>query len=77
MAVASLTSYHPAERRAAADEHLATARADVDRLIRAWESRNPSMDLDERRMLREELQGAKGQVGTWTRYIKSGCPRGR
>lgn len=77
MAVASLTSYLPVERREAANERLVLARADVDRLNRAWESRNPGMDPDERRMLREELQGAKGQVGTWTRYIKNGCPRGR
>ncbi|MFE9834098.1 hypothetical protein ACFYP4_02945 [Streptomyces sp. NPDC005551] len=78
MAIASpLASYRQQDRREAADVRLAAIREEVDQLTRAWEARNPSADPEELRVLRERLQGARGQVKVWTRYIKNGCPRGR
>jgi hypothetical protein len=73
----ALRSYLPADRRAAADDQLAKARAEVHDLNLLWEGRDPKGDHEELRVLRERLQGAKGQVTQWTRYIKSGCPRSR
>lgn len=72
----ALRSYKPADRRAAADEQLRLAATEVDKLTRLWEGREQA-DSDELRVLGERLQGAKGQVKVWTRYIKSGCPRSR
>lgn len=76
-AVNPFASYKPAERRVAADEQLRAAIAEVDELIRQWEGRDAGADPEELRVLRERLQGARGQVKMWTRYIKSGCARSR
>lgn len=69
-------SYHAPTREQAARERLTFAIEELDEAIRAWEARGP-MDPDERRILRETMQGAKNQVRTWERYLKGGCPRAR
>lgn len=74
---AALRSYLLADRRAAADAALAEAREEVHELNLLWEGRDLKGDREELRVLKERLQGAKGQVTQWTRYIKSGCPRSR
>ena len=73
----ALRSRLPADRRAAADVLLAEARAEVHELTLLWEGRDPKVDREELRVLKERLQGAKGHLAMWTRYIKKGCPRGR
>lgn len=77
MTTPSLKSSHPAQRAAAAHLALADARAALDRANRAWEGRRYGLDRDEKRVLRETVQGCQADVGNWVRYIKQGCPKGR
>lgn len=66
-----------ADREQGAREALKVAREALDAANLAWENRDPNLAVDERRILKEQIQGAKNEITNWTGWLSKGCPLGR